>query len=550
MLHFWVRNGYNSFIHRRLYDKGMPMCLQDAFTTLATYVSRTPAIKETILQIAEWRSAALASQGPCAAGGAQGIRAQLARIHALFAYQFILLFDGSVRSRAHAEKQQPTLRQWVVQICQAAKRYRGEDIFAQNNYPPHGTVSKFDREYDASSKMWQLWILIESVRRSQLIIDTISNIYDVMTKGWADCAGAVMFTARGGLWEADSAVKWVELSSGEEPLLVPSLQPGPLISQHNADEFDDLIKVIWTCIIGRDKMKCWIDKSIQALLDAFYNRGYRDIDTGRNYPGSEERLGRAGAASRFIIHTKVKDGLPGSHEPAKIEQSIKLSLEELKTPSVETMYLHVPDRQTSIEDAAKAINEGVKQGKYKRFGLSNYTEDEVQKFIDVAEEKGYAKPDLYQGHYNALVRGGEKTLFPLLRKHNISFFAYSPAAGGIFTGNAGKSTTSSRWKDDNQIGRLYSAVYGQPPVQASVDVVRAAAEKYGISGHAAALRWTTFHSILDGKYGDGVVFGVSNLDQLKKTLGALEDGPLPAELADAIGAVYATVEGSGPPYHL
>lgn len=80
-------------------------------------------------------------------------------------------------------------------------------------------------------------------------------------------------------------------------------------------------------------------------------------------------------------------------------------------------------------------------------------------------------------------------------------------------------------------------------------MVRTAAEKYGISGHAAALRWTTFHSVLDGKYGDGVIFGVSNLDQLKKTLDALEDGPLPAELADAIEAVYATVEGSEPPYH-
>ncbi|KAI0103603.1 putative aldo/keto reductase [Daldinia grandis] len=549
MLHFWVRNGYNSFIHRRLYDKGMPTCLQDAFTTLATYVSCTPAMKETILQIAEWRSSALANQCPCAAGGAQGIRAQLARIHALFVYQFILLFDGSVRSRAHAEKQQSTLRQWVTQMCEAARRYRGEDIFAQNNRTPQWDVSKFDREYDASSKMWQLWILIESVRRSQLIIDTISNIYDVMAKGWADCTGAVMFTARRGLWEADSAVKWFELSSVEEPLLVPSLQPGPLISQYNADELDDFVKTVWTCIVGTDKMKCWIDK-IQGLLDAFYNRGYRDIDTARNYPGSEERLGRAGAASRFVVHTKVKDGAPGSHEPAKIEQSIKTSLADLQTPSVETMYLHVPDRQTSIEDAAKAINEGIKQGKYKRFGLSNYTEDEVQKFIDIAEEKGYAKPDLYQGHYNALVRGGEKALNFASRPSTELTLGFSPAAGGIFTGNAGKTTASSRWKDDNQIGKLYSTVYGQPPVQASVDVVRAAAEKYGISGHAAALRWTAFHSILDGKYGDGVVFGVSNMDQLKKTLDALDDGPLPAELADAIGAVYATVEGSGPPYHL
>ncbi|KAK6949395.1 hypothetical protein Daesc_009470 [Daldinia eschscholtzii] len=301
-------------------------------------------------------------------------------------------------------------------------------------------------------------------------------------------------------------------------------------------------------------------EEVRALLDAFYNRGYREIDTARNYPGSEERLGLAGAPSRFILHTKVRDGAGTTHphEPAQIEQSIKKSLEDLRTDSVETMYLHVPDRTTPFEDTARAMNEGYKQGKFKKFGLSNYSEDEIQQFLDICAEKGYVKPGLFQGHYNALTRGGEKAMFPLLRKHNIPFYAFrsleltlsvSPAAGGIFRSNADKYTTS-RWKDDNQIGALYSTIYGQPAVEEAVNVVRAAAEKHGITGHAAALRWTAFHSVLDGKYGDGVIFGVSNLNQLKQTLDAIDDGPLPAELAEAIDAVWAVVDGHGPPYHL
>ncbi|KAK7742188.1 hypothetical protein SLS62_010808 [Diatrype stigma] len=165
-------------------------------------------------------------------------------------------------------------------------------------------------------------------------------------------------------------------------------------------------------------------EDVEALLDAFYSRGGRELDTGANYDGSEERLGKAGAASRFTIHSKVRDGPPGSHEPAKIAQSIAKSLDALKTPTIETMYLHVPDRQTPFEDAAKAINDGFRQGKYRRFGLSNYTAAEVQTFIDICEREGYVKPSVYQGHYNAISRGGEKELFPLLRKHNISFYAY------------------------------------------------------------------------------------------------------------------------------
>jgi aryl-alcohol dehydrogenase-like predicted oxidoreductase len=100
------------------------------------------------------------------------------------------------------------------------------------------------------------------------------------------------------------------------------------------------------------------------------------------------------------------------------------------------------------------------------------------------------------------------------------------------------------------IGNLYSTLYSQPPVHAAVATVRAAADKHGISGHDAAVRWTAYHGVLDAKYGDGVIFAVSKMEQLPKTLDALEAGPLPADLADAITAVYATVEGSEPPYHM
>lgn len=170
-------------------------------------------------------------------------------------------------------------------------------------------------------------------------------------------------------------------------------------------------------------------EDVQALLDAFHSRGYRHIDTGRNYsphaPGtSEVRIGQAGAASKFIIHSKVLSGQPGEHEPSKLDASIAQSLDDLKASVVETMFLHVPDRQTPFEDTTRAMNDAIQQGRIKKFGLSNYTAAEVNKFIEICEEKGYAKPSVYEGHYNAVVRGGEQELFPLLRKHNIAFFAY------------------------------------------------------------------------------------------------------------------------------
>lgn len=260
MLQFWVRNGYNSFIHQRLYEEGMPTCLQDAFTTLAAYTSRTLAVKDIILQIAEERSSALVRQTLPPASGAKNIQAHLARVQALFIYEFILLFDGSVRVRASAEQHLPTLRRWVTQLWEASKGYRGEDGFPGQD-SLQWTTNEFDREFTTSSHLWRLWTLTESVRRTHVIVDTILNIYQIMTRGWADCCGGVMVTARRGLWEARSAVEWFDLSCAKPPLLVPFLQPGSFISQCAAEECDEFVKMCWTFIAGTDKIQSWIDRS-------------------------------------------------------------------------------------------------------------------------------------------------------------------------------------------------------------------------------------------------------------------------------------------------
>lgn len=164
------------------------------------------------------------------------------------------------------------------------------------------------------------------------------------------------------------------------------------------------------------------DQDVKAFLDAFYERGYRQIDTARAY--SEARLGRAGAASRFIIQTKVKSGQAGDHEPLNIDLSIKGSLDDLQTSSVETMFLHVPTRDTPFEDTIEAMHKAQQESKFKNFGLGSYTAAEVQRVVDICDEKGYTKPSVYEGGYNPIIRSGEKELFPLLRKHNISFHAF------------------------------------------------------------------------------------------------------------------------------
>lgn len=170
-------------------------------------------------------------------------------------------------------------------------------------------------------------------------------------------------------------------------------------------------------------------EEVEAFLNAFYERGYRQIDTARGYsphaPGtSEPRLAAAQAGKRFSIDTKVLSRSSGSHSKNNIKQSINDSLAALQMTQVDIEYLHHPDRATPFEETCEALNEAYLEGKFKRFGLSNYTADEVQKFVEICEARGFVKPTVYQGHYNPVVRGAEKDLFPVLRKHNIAFYAW------------------------------------------------------------------------------------------------------------------------------
>lgn len=203
-------------------------------------------------------------------------------------------------------------------------------------------------------------------------------------------------------------------------------------------------------------------EEVKTFLDTFHEHGGRHVDTARNYspsaPGSSEpRLGAVDAGSRFNIDTKIL-GLPGDgpiHNAQQVRASIDASVADLKLPEsvkIDIMYLHLPDRETPFEETCAAMNQAYQEGKFKRFGLSNYTADEVEQIVAICKEKGYVAPTVYQGQYNPIVRGGEDSLFPVLRKHGIAFYAYSPAAAGVFVGNQKAAKTGGRF--DSSVNAL------------------------------------------------------------------------------------------------
>lgn len=99
------------------------------------------------------------------------------------------------------------------------------------------------------------------------------------------------------------------------------------------------------------------------------------------------------------------------------------------------------------------------------------------------------------------------------------------------------------------LGAIYSALYLKPAIEAATENALSIAAKHDISGHAAALRWTVNHGVLDAKYGDSIIIGASTIAQLTSNLDIVEQAPLPEDVVEAVNALYNEVGDAEIPYH-
>jgi len=285
------------------------------------------------------------------------------------------------------------------------------------------------------------------------------------------------------------------------------------------------------------------------FLDTLKKYGVTEIDTAAGYPDSEKLLGQIGAPKDFTIHTKIKAFTPGSLVRGNVVSCALLSLWDLKVDQVDVLFLHSPDSETPIEETLGAIQELYVAGKFKRFGLSNFKPEGVQEAYDVAKSKGYVLPTVYQGNYNPVSRAIEADLFPLLKKLNIAFFAYSPLAGGFLTKNANDITNGvkgGRFDKDSFIGQMYHKLYNRPSLVAALEKWENIANEAGISKAALAYRWMAYHSALKPKDGDALIVGASRPSQLDETLKNIEDGPLDDKIAKGVADIWEGVKDEAP----
>lgn len=287
-------------------------------------------------------------------------------------------------------------------------------------------------------------------------------------------------------------------------------------------------------------------EKLQPALDAVKAAGIKEIDTAEMYGNNEVDLGSVGAADSFVISTKNPGGwAPGSL--AEITTRFNESLDKLKTKHVDILYVHGPDRELPLDDWVPQVDALHKEGKFKRFGVSNFTPDETRALHEYAKSKGYVLPTVYQGNYNAVSRHIDTTLFPVLRELGIAFYAYSPVAGGFLTKTKKaleEGTADGRFRADHEapVAKMYHDLYTKPKLLEGLGRWEGIAEQQGVPRAELAYRWVYYHSALKQELGDVVIVGASKPEQITQTVEGIRRGPLKPEVAKAIDDVWELVK--------
>jgi len=283
------------------------------------------------------------------------------------------------------------------------------------------------------------------------------------------------------------------------------------------------------------------------VLEILKEKGVTTIDTAELYFGSEEEIAYHKGAEHFVIDSKLRGGAGEGRNAEQIVAAGKARLDALNAKQLDILYVHMPEKTIPVEEQTSGLNELYKQGAFKRLGISNFTAEQAQEFYEAAKKNGHVVPTVYQGAYSAASRRSEKELLPTLRKLGISYYAYSPIAGGFLAKTRQQILDGvGRFDKTSRIGAMYNGLYNKPVYLDLLDKWEKIAEGAGISKAELAYRWATYHSILDGEKGDGIIFGAKNPDQLTETIDWIRAGPLSAEVAGKVDDLWEGVEHEAP----
>lgn len=244
----------------------------------------------------------------------------------------------------------------------------------------------------------------------------------------------------------------------------------------------------------RDEMYKWaveLDDTREIVKHAL-DLGINFFDTANQYSNgySEKYLGQAlkdlGVKREdVVISSKVYFNDGGLSKEA-INREIEGSLERLGTDYLDLYIMHRFDYNVPIEETLEALNDLVKQGKVRALGASSMLAYQFYNYQMLAKEKGYARLETMENHYNLLYREEEREMIPLCKQMNVTLMPYSPLAAGHLARAEWKSDSLRSTTDDVASRRYDKSEEADKQVVARVNEI---AQKFNTKMSTVAIAW-------------------------------------------------------------
>src|SRR6187549_464665 len=148
----------------------------------------------------------------------------------------------------------------------------------------------------------------------------------------------------------------------------------------------------------------------------------------------------------FNIENGKMAGL-NSH-PSQIRSVADASLKRLRTDRIDLFYQHRVDPNVPIEDVAGTVNELIREGKVRHFGLSEAAAQTIRRAHAVLPVAAL------QSEYSLWWREPEQEILPTLEELGIGFVPFSPLGKGFLTGAINVNTQFDKTDFRNVVPRF------------------------------------------------------------------------------------------------
>jgi len=266
-------------------------------------------------------------------------------------------------------------------------------------------------------------------------------------------------------------------------------------------------------------------------LDRFLEAGGTLVDTADVYGDgrSEEIIGRwfarrpADLTEPVVLATKGRFHFSTDHSPngaglsaRHLTRALDASLRRLGLDTVDLYQVHAFDALTPMEETLRTLDQFVRSGKIRYYGLSNFTGWQLTKAVHLARVLNVAGPVTLQPQYSLLAREIEWEIVPAVIDAGLGLLPWSPLGGGWLSGKYRRDQRPSgatRLGEDPGRGMEAYDRRGTDRTWHVIDAVQKVAEDRGVSMAEVALAWVTARPAVSS-----TILGARTLDQLEANL--------------------------------